>query len=303
MRSLLFFLLLIPSLSFADLVDDVRIALSQNNFTRAQSSLEAYKTKQGSTPEYLEAVSWVARGYLAAQQLDGADAYAKQAQAGVRAQLAKHKLDSDPHLATALGAALEVEAQVLVARGKQAQAAALLRSALVTYANTSVQSRLRKNLNLIGLPGHPAPALQEASFLGPKPSSLASLRGKPVLMFFWAHWCGDCKAEGPVIAQLSSDFASRGLTVLAPTQLYGYAARGEDASPKDELAYIQRVWQTYYPKLQSVPVPVSKHNFDLYGASTTPTIVLIDRAGKVALYHPGVMPYDQLKAEIEKTLS
>ena len=92
------------------------------------------------------------------------------------------------------------------------------------------------------------------------------------------------------------------MKVEAPTQLYGYAAQGEDAKPKDELAYIGRVWQHYYPALQDVPVPVSKVNFDRYGASTTPTLVLIDRQGKVALYHPGAMSYDDLRAAIEKAM-
>jgi thiol-disulfide isomerase/thioredoxin len=121
-------------------------------------------------------------------------------------------------------------------------------------------------------------------------------------MFFWAHWCADCKAEGPIIAQLASEYGSK-LKLMAPTQLYGYAARGESASPKDEMAYIAKVWQTFYPALQGLPVPVSKRNFDSYGASTTPTLVLIDRAGKVALYHPGVMPYEEIHAAIQKALN
>ena len=52
-----------------------------------------------------------------------------------------------------------------------------------------------------------------------------------------------------------------------------------------------------------MPVPVSKYNFDVYGASTTPTLVLLDRTGKVAMYHPGALAYEQLKAEIEKVVA
>ena len=183
-----------------------------------------------------------------------------------------------------------------------AQAVALLRRSVETYRNTSIRSRLQKNLNVLGLAGQPAPPLKLAPYLGPKPVALSQLNGSPVLLFFWAHWCGDCKAEGPVIAQLSSEFGSRGLMLLAPTQLYGYGARGEDATPKDELPYVERVWQHFYPALRGVPVPVSKENFNLYGASTTPTLVLLDRAGRVALYHPGVMPYEDLRAAIAKVV-
>ena len=93
------------------------------------------------------------------------------------------------------------------------------------------------------------------------------------------------------------------MTVLGPTRLYGYTAQEEHASPSDELAYIDAVRHRFYGGLLDMPVPISKHNFDVYGASTTPTLVLLDRTGKVAMYHPGALPYDQLKGEIEKVVA
>jgi thiol-disulfide isomerase/thioredoxin len=296
-------LLLFSSLSFAGIVEDVRNLLAANNFPGAESELSAYRAQHGVDPEYLDAFSWMARRALSAGQLDRADLYAKQTETLCRQQLAHRALDAEPHLPLALGTALEVQTQVLAARDQPAQAVALLRRSLVSYGNTSLRPRLQKNLNLLGLNGQPAPALAVTQYLGPKPASIAQLEGSPVLLFFWAHWCSDCKAEGPIITELRSEFGPRGLMVLAPTQLYGYAAGGEDAKPPDELAYIGRVWQHFYPGLQSVPVPVSKANFNAYGASTTPTLVLLDRSGRVALYHPGVMPYDALRSAVEQTLS
>jgi thiol-disulfide isomerase/thioredoxin len=288
--------------SFAGIADDVHEALARNDVSAAETALQNYRAHQGVTPDYVEGLSWMARASLLSHQLDRADSYAKQTEVLSRQLLAKRPLDAEPHLPIALGAALEVQAQVLAARGESAQAVALLRRSVATYRSTSIRARLQKNLNLLGLTGQLAPALNNSSYIGPKPLPLAQMNGSPVLLFFWAHWCADCKAEGPVIAQLGSEFGTRGLMLLAPTQLYGYAAQGEDAQPKDELAYIERVWQHFYPQLQNVPVPVSKENFNFYGASTTPTLVLLDRAGRVALYHPGVMPYQGLKAAIEKVV-
>jgi thiol-disulfide isomerase/thioredoxin len=297
------FLLLLSTVVHADIIDDVRAALAQNNFTVATSDLNNYRTQHGVDPVYLEALSWQARAALAAKQFDQAATTAKQTEMLARQQLQKRSLDAEPHLPTALGAALEVQAQVLAAKGHQAQAVAQLRHNLVTYGNTSIAPRLQKNLNLLSLTGQPAPPLTTADYLGVRPTALTQLKGSPVLLFFWAHWCGDCKYEGPIISRLSSEFAPKGLTVLAPTRLYGYAAQGEDAKPKDELAYIGQVWQHFYPALQSVPVPVSKANFNSYGASTTPTLVLLDRKGRVNLYHPGLMQYDDLRAAIEKVVA
>ena len=76
-------------------------------------------------------------------------------------------------------------------------------------------------------------------------------------MFFWAHWCGDCKAEAAVLARLRQEFAPEGLVVIGPTQLYGYAAQGADASPEQERAYIESVRARYYASLQDMPVPLS----------------------------------------------
>jgi thiol-disulfide isomerase/thioredoxin len=132
---------------------------------------------------------------------------------------------------------------------------------------------------------------------------VAQLKGSPVLLFFWAHWCADCKAEAPIITKLRTEFAPQGLTVLGPTRLYGYTAQVEHAAPSDELSYIDVVRHRFYAGLLDMSVPISKYNFDAYGASTTPTIVLLDRTGKVAMYHPGALPYDLLKSEIEKVVA
>src|ERR1700691_4993186 len=296
-------ILLFASSTWAGIVEDVRGALVQNSFQTADSELKAYQAQNGVTPEYVEAYSWMGRAALGARDYDQAAAYAKQTKALALEQLKQRPLDAEPHLPLALGAAIEVESQVLAARGERTQAVAVLQAALKTYGTTSIRARLQKNLNLLSFAGKLAPALKGEQFLGSKPPVLAELKGSPVLLFFWAHWWGDCKAEAPIITQLRTEYAAKGLTVVGPTRLYGYTAQEEHASPKDELAYIDVVRQHFYGGLLDMPVPISTYNFDEYGGSTTPKLVLLDRSGKVALYHPGALPYDQLKAEIEKVVA
>jgi thiol-disulfide isomerase/thioredoxin len=294
---------LLTAPAWAGIVDNVRLALAQNNFSAAESALNSYRSQQGVTSEYLEAYSWMGRAALDQRQYDQAAAYAKQTKAMVLEQLKQRSLDADEHLPIALGAAFEVQSQVLAGRGQRTQAVELLQAALRTYGNTSIHDRLQKNLNLLSLQGKPAPALKAEESLGSKLPAAAQLKGSPVLLFFWAHWCVDCKAEAPIITQLRSEFAGKGLQVIGPTRRYGYTAQIEHASASDELQYIDAVRHRFYAGLLDMPVPVSTYNFDTYGASTTPTLVLLDRTGKVAMYHPGALPYAELRAEIEKVVA
>ncbi len=288
--------------AMAGVITDVQSAIARNEFQSANAMLADYKAQHGVDPEYLEALSWMGRGELAAGNLKQAYSFGEQTQRLTLQALKTGKLDDNPHMAIALGAAFEVQAQALSKQNQTEKAVMLLRSALKAYGNTSIRARIQKNLNLLTLIGKPAPALVTREYLGAKPSSLADLKGSVVLLFFWAHWCGDCKAEAPVIARVRSEFGNQGFTVVAPTQRYGYAGAQEDVSPEQETQYIEAVRQRYYGQLSGVAVPISKQNLDLYGVSTTPTIVLLARNGNVALYHPGAIAYGELRPEIEKLL-
>jgi thiol-disulfide isomerase/thioredoxin len=274
----------------AGIVEDVRGALDKKDFVGADTKIQSYRKSVGVTPEMLEALSWMGRAEVARGRADAAEKYAQETYQLATAALKKTPLNRDPNapLALALGAAIEVQAQVMLMRGARADAVAYLRTQAQMYAQASIRPRIQKNLNLLSLEGKPAPALQGVTL--PK--------GKVALVFFWAHWCPDCKAEAAVLKQLKAEFGPRGFVLIAPTQKYGYVAGGEDAPADVETKYIEEIRRTYYNGVIDAPATVNEENFRVYGASTTPTLVLVDRFGVVKLYHPGAMTYPELRARI-----
>ena len=279
----------------AGIADDVRAMLAQSDFSGAANLIQNYRRARGATPEMLEAESLMARAELGRKNLAQAEKYAQETYSLSMAELKKRPLERDPNgpLALAVGAAIEVQADVMAARGERASAVSYLRGELAKFRSASIQPRIQKNINLLSLEGKPAPAL----------AGIALPPGKTALLFFWAHWCPDCKAEAAVLQQVKAEFGPKGLVLLAPTQRYGYIADQDNVPPAAEDRYIEQVRRQFYAGVVEGPLVVNEQNFRVYGASTTPTLVLVDRKGIVRMYHPGAISYPELRARIVAALS
>jgi thiol-disulfide isomerase/thioredoxin len=286
----------------ADPVPAVRQALASQDFTRAEVLLEEHRVQRGTTPDLVDGLSLLAQGLNAAGQRDQAVIAARTTYELASKLVSARPVDLEPRVPLALGRAIEIMAQADARRGATQPALDFLERELTTYRGTSVEKRIQRNINLIALKGTMAPDLDLSEHLGVPRASLESLKGRVVLMFFWAHYCADCKAQAPILATLAAKYRREGLVIVAPTQRYGYVAEGKDADPAAETPYIDEIRRTYYPVLADVPIPLSDANHRRYGVSSTPTIVLLDRDGRVALYHPGTMTEAQLDAELRALL-
>lgn len=285
----------------ASIVAATRAAMTDGNLAAGHALVEAHEAAHGRSPQSLLAYSWIARVALNTNKLDDAERLAGETYTRGDALLAGRGMDDEPELPIAIGAAIEVLGQSAARAGRRSEAVALLTAEMTRFKDTSLVKRIQKNLHIVSLAGEPAPALSTREWLGEARRTPEELRGTVVVMFFWAHWCADCKRQGPILETLVARHGGA-VQVVAPTQRFGYVAGGVDALPDVERDYIDRVLSSSYPWLRTVPVPLDEANHVTYGVSTTPTIVIVDREGRVAAYHPGVMTLEALEAAIAPLL-
>lgn len=274
----------------------IRNKLSAADLPSAESILEVWKEQHGEDGPWLVGLSWLARGAL----LLGEDGKAKQYAAAVRARCADSlargvDLSKSQNLEIALGAAIEVEAQLLAKRKGARAATAFLREEISRYPKPlAFRSRLYKRLNMLSMVGTPAPEIAIEDHVGADPPTLASLRGKPVLLFLWAEGCGDCRAQQASLARVKARHAAEGLEVLAVTRYY-------DEEPKRvaEKARVDSMWKAAYKEMGPTPIILSTPAMETYGVSSTPTFVFVDRKGVVR----GYVPYRLTESELDRAIA
>lgn len=110
--------------------------------------------------------------------------------------------------------------------------------------------------------------------------SLSELQGKPVIIDFWATWCGPCKIEAPILNRVAQRYKDRGLVVL-----------GVNTGDRPGLApAFAQSKQLSYPILFDAEHDAA----DLYGVTALPTLVLVGKDGKVRSVHSGLVDENTL---------
>lgn len=181
-----------------------------------------------------------------------------------------------------------------------------LKQAETDFQNKSLQAdilrSLRKREKHYKLLGDPAPELTDVDRWFPgEQKTLANLRGKVVLLDFWATWCVPCLEVFPHLIGWQQTYQKDGLEILGLTRYYG-EARGVSVDNANEIEYLQN-----FKKTQNLPYDfvVSKNTTNQinYGATSIPTTVLIDRKGVVRYIETGANREEEIQALIEKLLA
>ena len=146
--------------------------------------------------------------------------------------------------------------------------------------------RLRNREKHYKLLGEPAPEFVAVDKWFPgAPVNVADLKGKVVLIDFWATWCAPCFDAFPSLIEWHTDLREQGFEIIGFTRYYG-RGEGRPVTEPEEIAFLQR-FKTKYKLPYDFVVGKDQSTQILYGATALPTAVLIDRKGVVRYIEAG----------------
>ncbi|HKQ52476.1 MAG TPA: redoxin family protein [Pyrinomonadaceae bacterium] len=189
--------------------------------------------------------------------------------------------------------ATEKLADVLVDGRRKPEAVKMVEAA-IKYAGTGVKPEerryvlraLERKQRQLRLQGEVAPEIKVVKWVEQSPVKLSELRGRVVLLDFWATWCGPCLRSFPYLVEWHEKYKDRGLVIIGITKFYG-EGNGQGLNPDEELGFIER-----FKKTHNLPygmgVADGDDNHIRFNVTAIPTAVLIDRRGVIRLLTTGV---------------
>lgn len=261
----------------------------------AESVLAAYAGSEPATPQGLFKLHHaLARAYTQNKKYEESATHARTAFRVAKESPVKAGEESDR--AQIIGSAGEFLADVLLRLKKEREAAATMQELMrlglslpsaqiftgaARWLAENEQEELIERVLRETPPESalPAPEINIAEWIDQKPLTLAALRGRVVLLDFWATWCTPCRVTMPKLKTLDERFKKDGLVVLGLTQFYGRAGKNV-VTPQEELAYL-RAYKKELKLPYAFAVAEDSDNDERYGVRSIPTAFLLDRRGRV----------------------
>jgi thiol-disulfide isomerase/thioredoxin len=287
-----------PDAAPAELGQRARVVLVQRAAElgltdEAEKSLDAYTQAEPRAAADLQRMHVIlASAYSKRKEYQRAAAHARDAYAAALRVAALQKSDPQQRDATVYGAGALL-AKTLANAGRRAEALAVIqemRARAVAFPSARLYreatellleqgERLDAPPEVKGLEPSVSPEIKVTEWIDQQPVRLADLRGKVVLLDFWATWCVPCRVSMPKLNALSRRYKERGLVVIGLTEFEG-EAEGRQLTRPQEVEYLRQ-----FKRRQDISygfgVSDDKENGRSYSVVSIPTAVLIDRRGRV----------------------
>ncbi|HMT09643.1 MAG TPA: TlpA disulfide reductase family protein, partial [Pyrinomonadaceae bacterium] len=206
----------------------------------------------------------------------------------------------------------DAKIRYLIESGRKAAGLAEYRSALGSAGRyfekpelrEDVISRLKRRDKHYAILGEPAPPLPKFdNWIGGTAKTLDDLKGKVVLLDFWATWCGPCFEAFPHLREWQADHSNDGFVILGLTRYYD-AASGNATEKAREVEKLKR-FKVEHKLDYDIPVALGQESQIIYGAMGLPTTVLIDRKGVVRYVATGtsLSRMEELRSMIVKLIA
>jgi len=190
--------------------------------------------------------------------------------------------------------------------GNMDKAREIIKTALSKTTEERSKKSLESQLKMLDMIGKPATELKAEKWLNSKKLTLKKLKGKVVLIDFWATWCPPCRQVIPVLAASYEELKDKGLVVLGYTKYYGFYRDDQKNAGKVEKSaeltltkeFLKRFKMTY-----PVAIATDDKGFTDYGIESIPTLFFIDRKGVIVDVEMGSGDLNKLKEKIEKLVN
>lgn len=167
---------------------------------------------------------------------------------------------------------------------------------LSTRSLEGIKRLIERELKILELIGKDTTPLGIDQWTNGAPIVDAELKGKVVLLDFWAVWCGPCVATFPHLVEWNKEYADDGLVILGLTRFYNYkwdeetnkAVRSkEPVEPAEELIALENFAQSHHLEHRIGIQPKDNRLSEYFAVSGIPHVVLIDRQGKIQMIKVG----------------